>query len=377
MSNTPYEYDENDPALRAVKSEESAAIAKSDKMFDAAIDANKKKEDSLLGKIEANETELKKAQQAQSDLTIKEIEQNKEYAKKDYLKEQSGAYADWQKQSNAYGVDAEQKAASGMTNTGYSESSQVSMYNAYQNRVAVAREAFVRSDTEFKLSIAKARAQNSVALAEIASKALAESLQVSMNFASLNQNLISQKASNRNQIASTYASKWAAVLDQLYKEAALAEQKRQHDETLAFQREQFNWQKEKAAASSSGGGSGGSGSINKTSSDGGSGSVNKTSSSNKVVKPKDPLTEAAEREDGKADYPVDTASLVKCGLAGASAAKIESEINAGRLVERVVNGKLTYERAWASGSSFSIVGSSTKQSTSSTSTKYGINRKPR
>ena len=84
-------------------------------------------------------------QNQNTQFTIDTINQQKEQAEKDYTKEQSGAYVDWQKQSNQYGANAETMAAQGLQNTGYSESSQVSMYNQYQNRVATARESFSKA----------------------------------------------------------------------------------------------------------------------------------------------------------------------------------------------------------------------------------------
>ena len=109
-------------------------------------------------------------QQEQTDFAIEKIEQQKEQAKQDYTKEQSGAYVDWQKQSgayvdwqkqsNQYGANAEAMASQGMAGTGYSESSQVSMYNTYQNRVTTAKEAYSRAILNYNNAITEARLQN-------------------------------------------------------------------------------------------------------------------------------------------------------------------------------------------------------------------------
>ena len=114
-------------ALSDLEQTYAGMINNSDKYYQAQIDASKQWAD--------KQTQL---QQEQTDFAIEKIEQQKEQAKKDYTKEQSGAYVDWQKQSDQYGANAEQMAAQGLQNTGYSESSQVSMYNSYQNRVATA-----------------------------------------------------------------------------------------------------------------------------------------------------------------------------------------------------------------------------------------------
>ena len=144
-------------ALSAVESTYGGMINASDKYYQQQIDATKQ-----WGETQA------KNQQAQTDFTIQQIEQKKAQAQQDYQKEQSGAYVDWQKQSDQYGANAEQMAAGGLANTGYSESSQVAMYNQYQNRVAVARESIKRAELEFDNQMTQARLQNSSVLAEIA-----------------------------------------------------------------------------------------------------------------------------------------------------------------------------------------------------------------
>ena len=350
-----YEIDENDPALQAVKTEEATEIAKSDKLHDNQIAANNREKEGILDQIDANTQKLTDAQNAQTDLTIQEINQEKEYAKQDYTKEQSGAYADWQKQSNAYGVKSEQQAASGMTNTGYSESSQVSMYNAYQNRVAVARESYNRTVVSYNQAIAQARAQNSVALAELANQALAKSLEVTMQYATMNNSLFSQKMSNRNQIKDTYASKWATVLDKLYKEMALEEQARQHNETLAEQKRQHDAQMAAQAAAlaeerrqfdilhpTTGA----------TISKSGSGLVNKgkkTSSSPSYAtidgkKPDSGNVSKQSNTSKKSEATPDMKSVLALGYGPISAARLNELVESGKVVEVEKDGKLYYTK---------------------------------
>ena len=123
--------DAKQQALTEIEQTYGGMISDSDKYYQAQIDASKQWADT--------QSQL---QQENTDFALEQIEQQKAQANKDYQKEQSGAYVDWQKQSNQYGVNAEQMAAGGMTQTGFSESSQVGMYNTYQNRVAIARESY-------------------------------------------------------------------------------------------------------------------------------------------------------------------------------------------------------------------------------------------
>ena len=208
-------------------------------------------------------------QNQQTELAVNEINQTKDKANKDYLREQRGAYTDWQKQSNQYGVNAEQRAASGLANTGYSESSQVSMYNQYQNRVATARESYNLAVQNYDNKIAEARLANNSKLAEIAYKSLQQELELSLNGFQYKNNLLLDQINKQQTIDNTYYSRWQNVLSQMNTENALAEQVRQYNENMKYQKERDKvkdkqWQKEydlakKAARTSrSSGSSGGS-----------------------------------------------------------------------------------------------------------------------
>lgn len=237
----------NDERLAAVNTERNTEINNSNTRFDNMIsESDGFYQDQVDATREWAETQ-RQNQQAQTDFAIEKIEQQKDQTRKDYIKEQSGAYTDWQKQSNQYGVNAEKQASSGLANTGYSESSQVSMYNAYQNRVASARESYARAVLNYENAIKEARLQNNSILAEIAYEALQKELELSLAGFQYKNTLLLQKAESERAIRNDYFSKWKAVLDQINTENAQAEQKRQFNEQMAFQREQFEYQKSKDA----------------------------------------------------------------------------------------------------------------------------------
>ena len=246
---TNYDVNYNDERFKDVESDKQEALSdlentysgminSSDDYYKAQIDASKQWAD--------NQTELQKQQHEQDK---KEIEQQKEQTKKDYIKEQSGAYVDWRKQSNEYGAESEQMAATGLTNTGYSESSQVSMYNTYQNRVASARESYNQAVMNFDNAIAQAKIQNSSILAEIAYEAQKQQLELSLQGFQYKNQLLLDKADKKTALESEYYKRYQDVLAQINQENALAEQARQYDESMAFQREQFAWQQEQAKKS--------------------------------------------------------------------------------------------------------------------------------
>ena len=213
-----------DPRLGKVESDKKQAlteleqtyagmIGEADKQYQQQIDATKEWSD-----------KQQEIQQAQTDFTIQQVEQQKEQSHKDYVKEQSGAYVDWQKQSNQYGVNAEQQAAAGMKNTGYSESSQVGMYNTYQNRVAVARESYNNAVLNYNNAIKEAQLQNNSALAEIAYKALQTQLELSLEGFQYKNNLILEQTNQKLQVDQMYHDRYLSVLDQINTENAMAEE---------------------------------------------------------------------------------------------------------------------------------------------------------
>lgn len=260
--------DYNDKRLTSVKADEQVALTENEKLYNGMINNSDRYYQQQIDASKQWAETQKKNQQAQTDFAIEKIEQEKAQAKKDYTKEQSGAYVDWQKQSNQYGAVAEQQAAQGLANTGYSESSQVSMYNTYQNRITAARESYNLAVLNYNNAIKDARLQNNSVLAEIAYKAQQQQLELSLQGFQYKNQLLTEKADKALSLKSFYNTKYQNVLDQINTENALAEQQRQYNETLKFQkeqaaqdnaikqaqlalqREQFNWQKSQAAASS-------------------------------------------------------------------------------------------------------------------------------
>lgn len=220
--------DQKKAALNEVDVTYGNMISESDKYYEDQIKASQDWAD--------KQTEL---QNQQTEFAIQKVEQEKAQAKKDYTKEQSGAYVDWQKQSNQYGANAEQMAAQGFTGSGYSESSQVSMYNTYQNRVATARASFELAKQNYDNAITEARLQNSSILAEIANEAYQKQLELSLQGFQYKNALITEKANKRMEVENNYYSRYQDVLQQINTENAMAEQIRQYNEQMALEQAQL------------------------------------------------------------------------------------------------------------------------------------------
>ena len=238
MSSINYE----DERFAKVEEERQEALTENEQLYGGMIDKSDEFYQGLVDESKAWAEQQSQIQQEQTDFAIEQIEQQKEKAEKDYLKEQKGAYKDYQKQTNAYGAEAEQMADNGLSHTGFSESSKVSMYNTYQNRVTTAKASFDNAVLTYNNAIKEAKLQNSSAQAEIAHNALVQQLQYLLQGFNYKNELLLDEANKKLTINSMYDSKYQAIVDQINTENALAEQKRQFDESL------------KATRSSSGGG---------------------------------------------------------------------------------------------------------------------------
>lgn len=205
--------------LKAVNNTYNPMIKNSDKFYNQQIKAAKD--------YQKTQTDI---QNQMTDQVVKEINQNKEYQRQDYLKEQKGAYADWQKQSNQYGANAEANAK--MINSGYAESSQVQMYTAYQNRVATARQTYTRAITDYDNKIADARLQNNAKLAEIAYTTLQKTLELSLQGFQYKNTLLQQRLGERQKVKDRYYTRWSDLRSYLLQKAQFEEQKREFNKSF-------------------------------------------------------------------------------------------------------------------------------------------------
>jgi hypothetical protein len=260
-STNPYKIDYGDERFAKVESQKTAALDELEKTYSGMIGESDKYYQDQINASKDWADKQSQLQQEQSDFAIEQIEQQKDQAQKDYTTEQSGAYADWQKQSNRYGAEAERQASAGLNGSGFSESSQVSMYNTYQSRVAAAREAYNRAVLNYDNAIKDARLQNNAALAEIAFNALQQQLELSLQGFQYKNSLVLEQASKKMEVENNYYNRYQDVLNQINTENSLAEQIRQYNEAMDWEKYQFNFENKlgefaETSSGSSGGGSG-------------------------------------------------------------------------------------------------------------------------
>ena len=241
MATTTPNYDINydDERLVDVKTQEQTALTENEQLYGGMIENVDQYYTGLQEQSKEYADKQAQLQQENTDFAIEQINQQKDQAKKDYTKEQSGAYVDWQKQSNQYGAQAEQMASQGMAGSGYSESSQVGMYNTYQNRVAVARESLNKTMMNFDNNIQQAILQNNSALAEIYYNAHREQLELSLESFQYKNTLLIEQANKQQELKQFYSNEYQNVLNQMNTENAMAENVRQFNEQQALEREQM------------------------------------------------------------------------------------------------------------------------------------------
>lgn len=220
---------ERDNQLSNVETQYNDMANQSQEFYNAQIQANK-------DYAEAQS----KLQQERTDLAIEQINQQKEQAQKDYTKEQTASYVDYQKQSNKFGVEAERMAAQGLSNTGVSESAQVQMYTAYQNRVASAKTSLNAAVLNYNNSIKEAQLSNNSALAEIANTALQQELQIALQGFQYKNSLLEAKQNQLNVVQNRYDSRYSEILNELQWEKDREESIRQWQEEFKEKVRQYD-----------------------------------------------------------------------------------------------------------------------------------------
>ena len=310
--------DTNNSKLQEYEQTKNSLINEAQSNYNNVLNGAEQKYNELIQASKDYGEQQKEITQAKTDQTIKEINQNKEQAEKDYIKEQKASYANYAKQVNDYGTNAEIQASAGLQGSGYSESSKVSMYNTYQNRYTTAREIYNQAVLNYNNQISQAQLQNSALLAEIAYNSLQTQLQLALEGFQYKNDLLNNLLNQKININSTYENLWQSQYNTLLNEAEFNEQMAHQREQFEYQkqmeREQFEYQKQRdaiadaqwqaqynlskasASRSSSGGSSGGSSRLTNSSSvgttlkSGGSSNVSQTDSLYKTIKSSEPTS---------------------------------------------------------------------------------------
>lgn len=102
----------------------------------------------------------------QTEMSVAELERNKEQIDKDATKTNRALYTEYRKASNPYGANAEQLASQGLGNSGYAESTQANLYNTFQKNVTDTLNNARELKSNFDFEINKARQTGDITLAQ-------------------------------------------------------------------------------------------------------------------------------------------------------------------------------------------------------------------
>jgi len=327
-----YEINYNDSRFQQVNNEKANALNKVNSTYNEMMSNSDQNYQAIIDASKDYATQQQQFQQQQTDFAIEKVEQQKQQAEKDYQKEQKASYVDYQKVTNQYGANAEAMASQGMTNTGYSESSRIQAFTTYQNRYATARESFNRSVLEFENAKKEYTLANNSKLAEIAYNSLKTQLETTLQQFQYKNTLLQAQLEAQRQTENDYYTRWQNVLSQMNTENSLAEQIRQYNESMTYQKqrdaiEDAQWQKQYnlSAAKSSG-------SSSKSSTKLSSGSK-KSSSSSKSSSGSSSLKDGSNNTSGWVSSREMANSL---GLP--AAVKLENVLSSKEYEKKVVNG---------------------------------------
>lgn len=234
-----------DSRLTTIENQRGQDITNTTNQYNQMINDTDKFYQNQIDVAKANAERQAQVQNASTEQQIKEINQQREKTERDYQKEQRGAYTDYQKQVNEYGVNAEVMASRGLANTGYSESSQVSMYNAYQQRVAIARQSLADSQQNYDNLIAQARINNDTRQAEIANELAKAQAEYALQGFQYKNTLIESRQQQLNQLNSRYDTKYNTMLNLMQNEIEGRRQNFQANVNILTQAEKNRqWAKE-------------------------------------------------------------------------------------------------------------------------------------
>lgn len=174
-------------------------------------------DNSVFGAVQKYNADYNEILDQQDEYLVSRLNQQNAKAGQAYTQEKSAAYADYQKQVDPYGVQAEQMAQSGLTGSGYAESLKTQAYVAYQNRQAVAYQSYQDALVSFNNAFTEAKMQNDATRANLAFQTHQMQLEAIVSMITNGQSSVVETAGNLMQYAQNDPERWKDVLSYLGK----------------------------------------------------------------------------------------------------------------------------------------------------------------
>lgn len=231
-----------DDRLAQVEKEKQEALNQSNDAYGSMLQNNEdlyNQQNSYAEQYEQSQNEMLDKQLQYNEGIIN---QQKDIARQNMKAEQKRAKNDYQAYVNPYGNQAESFASRGLLNSGVSETAKLGGYNTYQNRLATAnkvmQDAFVQYDNDMN----QARLNNDVQKAQNALKKLEMQLQYSENYYNNKNTLTQNQLTNNQSLDSEYYNRYNTEYNNIQEEKAREEAIRQWEAQMAEQQRQFNEQ---------------------------------------------------------------------------------------------------------------------------------------
>lgn len=244
-----YSVNYNDNRFKQVENEKNAQLNEYNQKYDNLINERDKYTQDQQNYIDTWQQTQEQINNDNLQHQIDLYNQQKDKAERDYRKEASASYADYQKEVDRYGVSRENVVANGLSNSGYAESSKVDMYNTYLNRLASAKGNLNNAMLEFDNAIKEATLQNNATLAENALTALKQKLDIALEGFNYKTEQENNRMNWNYNINNNYYNRYKDVEKQINYENEQAEALRRYNEEMAYKKkqqelEQQRWEKE-------------------------------------------------------------------------------------------------------------------------------------
>lgn len=224
-----------------VKSNETArknALAESNKVYEQAITNTNQ----VLNKNNAYADQyLQKNSEmldAQTNLDINKIEQQKVKTEDNYNKAAKTANKSYIDSINRYGVEAELRAQNGLNSGGYVGMKNLVKFEENQKTLGEARVTANQTIQELNNQISQAKLENSSKKAEYSLEVAKMKLEAQVEQMQKQSELLIGKLESKQNLNNTYDSLYMQIVDQINAEKDRAESKRQFEQQLAYQKKQ-------------------------------------------------------------------------------------------------------------------------------------------
>lgn len=231
---------EEQARINNVYNEREKALAENNSLYEGLMNQAtelRDQQNSYLAQQEAIQNEnLDKQFAYQQDV----INQQKEEAGKNKAVEEKKAINDYTAYINPYGIQNERLYASGLGNSGVSETSKLGAYTAQQNRIATANASYQKAIQNYDNTINQAMLNRDVQKGENALKKLQLELQNTQDYMNNISKYSQQQFNNAQSIRNTYNDQYNNVYSQIMKEQQQAEATRQWEAEYRLAQQKAN-----------------------------------------------------------------------------------------------------------------------------------------